>query len=667
MKSLRICHECSPCRRFIRLLGIALVAVSSTRHARAIDPNRTMSQYIRERWGMEHGFPRGPVYSIDQTKDGYLWIGTEKGLVRFDGLSFYVIRSAAPQQPSLSHVLGLAAAADGTLWTRLRRPGLTLLRYDDGIFQNVMGDLATRSSVSAMTRGRDGTVLLWVLEQGRALVLRGKNLETVAALADFPRAAALAMAETADGEIWVGTQDEGLFRLAGGRTSAVTEGLPDLKVNALVPGGNNELWVGTDAGIVRWDGTKLTKAGVPRSLDGVQALAMAVDRDSNLWVGTNSQGLLRINSQGVAHMPESEGPSREAVTAVFEDREGNLWVGSASGLMRLRDSTFVTYSLPEGVPADGSSPVFVDSENRTWFSPAGGGLQWLKDGQHGRITVAGLDKEVIYSIAGRKDELWLGRQRGGLTHLRSEAGSFAAKTYTEADGLAQNSVYSVYLDRDGSVWAGTLSGGVSKLSGGRFTNYTIENGLTSNTVNSIFGSSDGTMWFATPGGLSALTKGEWRSYSTQDGLPSEDVNCLWEDSTGVLWVGTAAGLAFRGASRFHVPAGVPASLGEQILGITEDRYGLLWIATSNHVLRVNRDKLKRGGLIDGDLREYGTADGLRGAEGVKRNRSVVTDPAGRIWFSLNQGNFSGWQLYQPARVRSHSREPQKGHIQLCRS
>ncbi len=231
-------------------------------------------------------------------------------------------------------------------------------------------------------------------------------------------------------------------------------------------------------------------------------------------------------------------------------------------------------------------------------------------------------------------------------------------TYTEADGLAQNSVYSVYLDRDGSVWAGTLSGGVSKLSGGRFRNYTIENGLTSNTVNSIFGSSDGTMWFATPGGLSALTKGEWRSYTTQDGLPSEDVNCLWEDSTGVLWVGTAAGLAFRGASRFHVPAGVPASLGEQILGITEDRYGLLWIATSNHVLRVNRDKLKRGGLIDGDLREYGTADGLRGAEGVKRNRSVVTDPAGRIWFSLNQGI----SVVDPARLSNNS-APAITHVQ----
>ena len=180
------------------------------------------------------------------------------------------------------------------------------------------------------------------------------------------------MAQTSDGDIWLGTRDAGLFRLRGKQTSAIAEGLPDLKVNALVPAGTNELWVGTDAGVVRWDGAKLTKTGVPRSLDGIAALAMTVDRDSNLWVGTNSRGLLRVNAQGVASLEQPD-RSNYAVTAIFEDREGNLWVGSGSGLDRLRDSAFVTYSLPEGLPADGSTSAFVDSEKRTWFAPASGG------------------------------------------------------------------------------------------------------------------------------------------------------------------------------------------------------------------------------------------------------------------------------------------------------
>jgi ligand-binding sensor domain-containing protein/signal transduction histidine kinase len=647
-------------RRLGSLVALGITAACSTRTAAAIDPNRTISQYVHDRWGPESGFPHGPVYSIEQTEDGYLWIGTEKGLVRFDGISFQVMESAAPQQPSLSHVLGLMADRNGGLWVRLRHPAITILRYDGAIFRDAMMDFGRpQVSVSAITRARDGAPLFWVLEgEASAIVLRGNRFETVAAPANFSRSAVLALAQTSNGDLWVGTRDAGLIRLSGGRTYAVTDGLPDLKVNALVPTVNNQLWIGTDSGIARWDGRKLTRAGLPKSLDGVQALAINVDRDSNLWVGTNSKGLLRINPQGTASFEEPDQRATDAVTALFEDREGDLWVGRASGLERLRDSAFVTYSLPEGLPSDGSNPVFADASGRVWFPPVTGGLWWFKDGQHGRVTNDGLEQDVVYSIAGDDQELWIGRQRGGLTRLRWERGSIAAKTYTHFDGLAQDSVFAVYRTRDGTVWAGTLSGGATKLSGGRLSNYTIGDGLASNTVTSILETWDGAMWFATPDGLSELEKGRWRSYTSRDGLPSNDVNCLLEDSTGVLWTGTAAGLAFRGDVGFQLPVKAPPSLREQILGLAEDRFGSLWVATANHVLRVNRDRLLHGALAEGDLREYGLADGLRGVEGVKRHRSVMADSAGRIWFSLNRGI----SVVDPARLRSNS-APSIAHVE----
>lgn len=202
---------------------------------------------------------------------------------------------------------------------------------------------------------------------------------------------------------------------------------------------------------------------------------------------------------------------------------------------------------------------------------------------------------------------------------------FAAKTYTKADGLAEDSIYSVYRARDGTIWAGTLSGGVSALRNGKFTNYTFAQGLASNTVVSIIEDSNGRMWFATPSGLSSLANGRWASYGVQDGLPSENINCLLQDSSGVLWAGTASGLASQGSAGFHVPASLPAELRAQILGLAEDRYGWLWIATSSHVLRVRRDKLRLGTVGDGDLRDYGLADGLRSTEGVKRHQSVIAD------------------------------------------
>lgn len=652
LRSSNICHDGIPGRSaLVRLLGIGVVMVWPLGTAHAIDPSRTMSQYIHERWGVESGFPKGPVYSINQTPDGYLWIGTSQGLVQFDGINFRLMQFASRESPSLNHVLGLDVDQEGSLWVRLLRP--TILRYRGGTFENPMEELGRADSdVDAMAKAADGSILLWdwAAANGSAIVLRGRKFATAAVPAGLSGSPILAMAQTPNGDIWLGTRDEGLFRVHEGKTFAVRKGLPDLKVNTMVAAGPDQLWVGTDSGIVRWDGAELTQAGIPPLVRGVQALTMAVDRDANLWVGTNADGILRVNAQGAASLPAPDGGPRDAVTAVFEDREGSVWYASANGLERLRDSLFVTYSLPEDLPADGSKPVYADSEGRVWFPPVTGGLWWFKDGQHGRVSNDGLDADVVYTLAAANGDLWVGRQRGGLTWLRWRNGRIISRTYTQADGLAQNSVFSVYAARDGSVWAGTLSAGVSKLSDGRFTSYTVADGLASNAVTAVLESSDGTMWFATPGGLSALANGRWATYTTGDGLPSDEGDCLLEDSTGVLWIGTEAGLAFRSGGHFQVPRGAPGSLKEQVLGFAEDRYGSLWIATSNHVLRVNRDRLVEGSLTEGDVREFGLADGLRGLEGAKRNRSVITDRLGRIWFSLNRGI----SMVDPVREKTYS-------------
>jgi ligand-binding sensor domain-containing protein/signal transduction histidine kinase len=612
-----------------------------------------MSQYVRDHWGTEQGFPRGPLYAITQTRDGYLWIGTESGLVRFDGWSFQIIRDSSGALP-ITGIYGLTPAADGSLWILLQNQ--ILVRYRDGIFERGNLEAGPYANISAISQSNSGEVLVSKMEDG-TFDLHDGRFRRRATADELPRSPVISQAQTPNGDLWMGTRDAGLFRLTEGKILPV-RGLPDLKVDCLLQDGDGALWVGTDNGIVRWTGSQFTAPGIPASRNHFQALAMAKDRDGNIWVGTDSQGLLRMNSQGLASLQETDGVTHEAVTAVFEDREGNLWIGGSDGIERLRDSAFVTYSGPEGLPTDGSNPVFVDSEDRMWFPPAGGGLWWTKGEQRGHITADGLDRDVVYSIAGRKGEIWVGRQSGGLTRLVDERGSFAAKTYTQRDGLAQNSVYSVYLARDGSVWAGTLSAGVSLLKNGKFTSYTIADGLASNTVVSIVEGADGTMWFATPSGLSAFSNGRWRTYNTADGLPSENVNCFLEDSTGMLWVGTASGLAFRGSGGFHIPVSGPAPLRAQILGLAEDRYGSLWMATSSHVLRVNRERLLNGKLDEGDVREYGLADGLRGLEGVKRHRSVVTDSAGRIWFSLNRGI----SVVDPARLTRNS-APAIVHVQ----
>lgn len=614
--------------------------------AYGIDPSRAMSQYVHDRWGPEQGFPAGPVYAISQGGDGYLWIGTEAGLVRFDGWSFRVIKDES-RALTIGGVLGLTPDRHGCLWLWLQ--DRTIVRYCKGVFDRALPQAAEDADIQAMGLGNQDGLLGWRAEHGAFSYRDGRFQELVSA-ADLPPSPVISMAQTRDGTLYLGTRDAGLFREEGGKSVSIRRGLPDLKVNCLLPDGENGVWVGTDQGIARWNGSNFTAVDLPASLNRFQALAMIRDRDGNIWVGTDSRGLLRLNSQEIVSMREGDDPSNNAITALFEDREGNLWIGHAGGIERLRDSAFVTYSSSEGLPAEGGGPVFVDASDRTWFAPPKGGLWWMQSGRHGHLSTDRLDRDVVYSIGGGKEELWIGRQRGGLTSLRYHNDAVEAKTYTESDGLAQNSVYSVYRARDGTIWAGTLSAGVSALKDGRFRNYTVENGLASNTVASILEDSDGTMWFATPGGLSALADGRWHSYGIGEGLPSQNVNCMLQDSTGVLWVGTSFGIAFRSGGEFQAASAVPPALREQILGLAEDKDGWLWMATLNHVVRVKRDKLLRGALDDGDIREYGLADGLRGVEGVKRHRSIFGEPSGRIWFSLKRGI----SVVDPERLRRYS-------------
>jgi len=604
-------------------IGIVLAGLLTD--ARALDPNRLPSQYVREQWTTETRFPGGAVNGIAQTADGYLWIATDRGLIRFDGFNFRPVSFTSVAAASNVSILQLLTDAGGKLW--IRPQGAGLVRQKDGKFENVSYG---QDAITALSKDNHGGVLVSSIGQG---TFRFKADDVQKLGPSSPPV--ISIAETADGKIWMGTLGDGLFFLRGGRATQLNAGLPDRKINCLLAIGSDELWVGTDTGLYRGNGTGFRRLELPSFLGNVQVLSLLRDRDSNIWVGT-TRGLLRINGKGISFSEENELRGDGGITVLFEDREGNLWIGGARGLGRIRDSAFVTYSSVSDRRFEHNGPVFVDPEGRTWFAPAQGGLYVLQSGRVQPVTSIP-PSEVVYSISGRADVVWAGRQRGGLTRLRFRNGAIASQSYIEANGLAQNSAYTVYESRDGSVWAGTLNSGVSKFKDGHFTTYTTTKGLGSNTVSSILETRDGAMWFATPTGLSSFSNGQWRTYTTVEGLPSPEVNCLFEDSSGTLWSGTSAGLASFASSHFQVPNESPDVLREQILGMAEDKSGRFWIATSHHVLRVPRDKLLSGAVKAVDVHEYDQADGLESTEGVKRSRSVVSDSAGRIWFSLSSG------------------------------
>ncbi|WP_213804669.1 sensor histidine kinase [Granulicella sp. dw_53] len=634
-------------RSYLFVTIMAMILLS--RSAYGADSKREMSQYFRQSWSTEQGLS-GVVSAIAQTPDGYLWVGTDTALYRFDGQKFQEIEGEASAIGPIHHVTALTVDAKGTLWVRAQ--GTHLLKYEAGVFQNAFPALPYEVDATAIGRANKEGVLLATLGEGNVRSV-GSGIESLGKSWEL---LVVSIAQTTDGRVWLGSRGSGLFFIDDKHATPIAGKLPNNKVNCLLAADHGRLWVGTDSGLALWDGTELSKKSMPVPLDHEAILSLVQDHDGNLWVGTES-GLVRFNSKGASVLENSDG-ARRPVTSLLEDREGNIWFGDSRGIERLRDSRFTTFSSIEGLPGDKYGPIFVDAKNRTWFAPKQGGLYWLRDGQVHKAIEDGLSSDIVYSIDGSDDDIWVGRQRGGLTHLDLRDGKTKAKTYKLGSGRNQYVIYTVHQNRDASVWAGTLTGEVIHIAGGETKTYGKYDGLAPGAISAIAEGLDGAMWFGTSAGLSVFSNTYKRNYFEQDGLPSSEITCLFEDERQILWIGTAQGLAYSSGGVIHSVSYQNPLLHERILGVAEDERKTLWIATADHVFSVASESVLSGAINSSDIRQYGFSDGLRGVGGVRRTRSLVEDWAGRIWVSTN----NGLSVVDPASV-SKRPPPAIAHIE----
>ena len=258
------------------LIGIVLAGLVTD--ARALDPNRLPSQYVREQWTTETRFPGGAVNGIAQTADGYLWIGTDRGLLRFDGFNFRPVSFASIATASNVPILQLLTDAGGKLW--IRPQGADLVRQKDGKFESVRYG---PDAITALSKDNHDGVLVSDIEQG-TFRFTADDVQKLGPSSP----PVISMAETADGKVWLGTLGDGLFFLTGGRATNVNAGLPDRKINCLLPIGE-ELWVGTDTGLYHGNGTGFRRLELPSFLGNVQVLSLLRDRDSNIWAGYDAR------------------------------------------------------------------------------------------------------------------------------------------------------------------------------------------------------------------------------------------------------------------------------------------------------------------------------------------------------------------------------------------
>jgi diguanylate cyclase (GGDEF)-like protein/PAS domain S-box-containing protein len=522
----------------IVVLGVLLSLLALARQAVALDPSRLVSQFQRETWSTRDGLPEGGVYSLHQADDGALLVGTHTNLLRYDGTSFEVLIDGGASEPPFSFVRGIEQSPDGTIHLALVG-GLGILQGSDFRLIGPREGLRHPYLYSLLVEGSE----LLLGSGGGGLTRSGAaGLETVFAEKQPSPKDIRALGRDLGGTVWIGA-DEGLFRLdtlahVAGREAKVQ--LPS--VYALAPSADGSLWIGTSTGVFR-----RTAAGRLRAVDGLSELsvrALLEDRDRALWIGT-TEGLFRF-SAGVLARVAAE-PS--AINCLAEDKSGALWAGSEEGLARYRESPFVSWGVPEGLP---QAEVFGLLETQDH------GLVALDaDGRLLRRVASGWrEVEPRGSVVGR-GMLGMAEWQNAVLIAADSLQSFGK---TPNPSLALKGPLSlVENDGEGLLWVETSLDGLSQVyrkQGDEVAHLLADRVL--EHVQRVFRDRQGTLWISTGGtGLFRIRDGETRSFETKDGLPSDTVYGLAEDDGGRLWVATRTGLAFVEGERVvglgHLP------------------------------------------------------------------------------------------------------------------
>jgi ligand-binding sensor domain-containing protein/signal transduction histidine kinase len=534
------------------------------------------AEYRHRVWRTEDGLPQNRVQALAQTKDGYLWAGTSEGLARFDGLRFVVYDQSNTAAITDNSILSLEAAPDGSLWIGAEGGGL--LHYAAGVFRSFgQKDGLTNGFIRAIHLDRNGT--LWVGTDRGFFRFSNHGFERLDNTPEVPLASVVAIAEDSSGKIWAASSTAGLLRFEGGKLvragcSRASMTAPALTISllreGLMPDGCSQ------PGIAIPD---LPGQSINQSIN-----ALRKDASGNIWIGTIGKGLTSFNPQtGVrkvfsapAVLPDN------TVFLLFEDRQRNIWAAAQDGLVRLSEAVVTTVGADQGLADDDVSTVYEDREGELWLVTFSGQIYRFHDDIPVRYYLPAPDRDLRFRT--------------------------------------------VFRDSRGDLWFGATGSGAVRLSHGKATRYTMKEGLRSNSIRQIFEDSKGAMWFATSSGISRWQDGAFTSYYLEQGLSYPSVRCLAETPAGDILAGTDAGLNRIHNGKIVDDAAFAPLKQEKIWSIYVDGKSL-WLGT------------RGGGLLllrDGRVTRFARQDGL-----VSNSiYQIVDDLSGRLWLSSPVGVFS---------------------------
>jgi signal transduction histidine kinase/ligand-binding sensor domain-containing protein len=622
-------------RRWRIYAAAACILILAGQSAWALDPRKSLTQYTRTSWTQEHGLPQDTIRAITQTPDGYLWLGTDEGLARFDGYEFVVFNKTRGDLPSNS-ITALAAAQDGTLWIGTSN-GLT--QYREGRFRTyTIKDGLPDDTVTGLYEDHAGT--LWIVAGVNLSRFEAGKFTNFAPGAELPVTSARVIREDNHHDLWV-AGFTAIVKMTSGRFVTVMDAaaLKGFIVTAMVTDRNGHFWLGGSNGVIeRWPDGRMRRFSTQDGLPDAFVRSLWIDRDGNVWAGTNL-GLARLSGDRWVTLNDGDS-SRDLVRCLFEDREGDLWVGSNSGLTRFRDTMFVAYGKSEGLPSDEPNAVFQDHRGRIWVGFHDSGLMLLSGGERRVFTIRdGLPNNEIFSIHEASDGDLLIGARGGM--VRMHAGTF--RTFVPRDPLARINVFDAIEDSGGRIWMATPGGLIEKT--GDRTRIVIPGApvLSNSTVTLCFDGAGG-LWAGTYGkGLWHIQGDTVRQYTISDGLSSDQIRSLHPDPDGTLWIGTFGGGldALRGG-RFRHYTEANGLLSDNVADVMDDGESL-WLSTTRGICRVSKRQLREfddGRRTTLEPTNYGIEDGLRSAQcspSYPIGGGGYRTADGRLWFTTNRG------------------------------
>ncbi len=651
---------------FLQLCCVLVVACShivvyaqpsTTTQARGLNPNKAITQYIHESWQNEQGLYQSYITALFQSRDGYLWLGTQEGLIRFDGIRFTTFDRSNTTFKN-NHITAMAQDTDGTLWIGTNGGGLSFIK--NGIFGTLtMKEGLPSEYISSLVVDKFG--VLWVGTSNGLAYRKDGKFTAFTTKEGLTRDDVLSIAQEPTGALWVGTSGGGLNYIKGGRITGYVldnnnldsysngDPIAGADIRTLMVARDGVVWIGTSEGL-----NTLKSGGVVGQFSKQHGLAsedirdIIQDREGTIWIATNGGGVNRYtpNPQGgisatFTALTTKNGLSADEASCLLEDYEGALWIGTdGGGITRLKDRRFSTFGTKQGLSNNSVLSVTEDNAGNMWFG-TNAGLNRMD--VHGAFTAFslhnGLPNNIVNALlADRSGALWVGT-RGGLAKMNLQNNAFT--TYSTETGLSNDAVLAIAEAADSSIWVGTNSG-LNRIKYGQIKQYHIADGLPNENIRALLVDRGGTLWLGTRGsGLSAFKDGKFTTYTIKDGLAGNYIWSLYEDMNGVLWVGTSGGLNRLKDGKFTSCTKRDGLFDDALFSITEDAAGWLWMSCSKGVFRVKKSEVED--VLNKTAKHvvslsYGVTDGLRSLECASGSQpSVWRTKSGSLWYPTNRG------------------------------